>query len=166
MQDSVRFATVYNFRVAEWHTYFVGAIEWGFSVWAHNLCEFEVGPYGAFRKSPGDNLAGHEMLQNAWLRARGFATGRSGSLVAGNPAMALGNAIHKAVGAQQTLLGLFKGPAEMLGMSALKNIALNAKAMFRTGLIPREAIVEQLIHAIKFGRTLAQFRTCNDPCVS
>jgi hypothetical protein len=27
---------VYNFRVAEYHTYFVGGTGWGFSVWAHN----------------------------------------------------------------------------------------------------------------------------------
>ena len=28
--------TVYNMRIAEYHTYFVGSAEWGFSVWAHN----------------------------------------------------------------------------------------------------------------------------------
>ncbi len=33
--DSV--ATVYNLRVADYHTYFVGCQEWGFSVWAHNV---------------------------------------------------------------------------------------------------------------------------------
>ncbi len=27
---------VYNFRVAEYHTYFVGSSFWGFSLWAHN----------------------------------------------------------------------------------------------------------------------------------
>ena len=31
-------APVYNLRVAEYHTYFVGAEDWGFSVWAHNAC--------------------------------------------------------------------------------------------------------------------------------
>jgi hypothetical protein len=30
--------TVYNFRVADHHTYFVGGAEWGFDVWAHNQC--------------------------------------------------------------------------------------------------------------------------------
>jgi RHS repeat-associated protein len=30
--------TVYNLRVADYHTYFVGSREWGFSVWAHNTC--------------------------------------------------------------------------------------------------------------------------------
>lgn len=32
---------LYNLRVADYHTYFVGCQEWGFSVWAHNSC-FEV----------------------------------------------------------------------------------------------------------------------------
>jgi hypothetical protein len=30
--------TVYNCRVAEYHTYFVSGADWGFSVWAHNKC--------------------------------------------------------------------------------------------------------------------------------
>jgi hypothetical protein len=30
------YETVYNLRVADCHTYFVGSEEWGFSVWAHN----------------------------------------------------------------------------------------------------------------------------------
>jgi hypothetical protein len=34
--DSGEVTTVYNFRVAEYHTYFVGSSDWGFSVWAHN----------------------------------------------------------------------------------------------------------------------------------
>lgn len=35
--EARREATVYNFRVEEWHTYFVGdLITWGFDVWVHN----------------------------------------------------------------------------------------------------------------------------------
>ena len=30
--------TVYNFRVADWHTYFVGNENWDFEVWVHNAC--------------------------------------------------------------------------------------------------------------------------------
>jgi len=38
--DSGRVETVYNFEIEDDHTYFVGSLEWGFSVWAHNLsCE-------------------------------------------------------------------------------------------------------------------------------
>jgi hypothetical protein len=29
---------VYNFRIADHHTYFVGREEWGWAVWAHNAC--------------------------------------------------------------------------------------------------------------------------------
>jgi hypothetical protein len=38
MLDTGEVATVYNVRVADYHTYFVGARDWGFSVWAHNEC--------------------------------------------------------------------------------------------------------------------------------
>jgi hypothetical protein len=36
--DSGVMETVYNCRVADYHTYFVGDADWGFSVWAHNKC--------------------------------------------------------------------------------------------------------------------------------
>jgi hypothetical protein len=34
--DTGSWETVYNFHIAEFHTYFVGELGWGFSVWAHN----------------------------------------------------------------------------------------------------------------------------------
>jgi hypothetical protein len=44
---------VFNLRVADYHTYFVGCKEWGFSVWAHNLCnlwnEFQAATSGQFK---------------------------------------------------------------------------------------------------------------------
>lgn len=33
---ATEFVTVYNFRIADWHTYFVGRDEWGFGLWVHN----------------------------------------------------------------------------------------------------------------------------------
>jgi hypothetical protein len=36
VRDTGREEAVYNCRVAEYHTYFVGDQQWGFSVWAHN----------------------------------------------------------------------------------------------------------------------------------
>jgi hypothetical protein len=42
IEETGREATVYNLRVADWHTYFVGDIDWGFSVWAHNACPVEL----------------------------------------------------------------------------------------------------------------------------
>jgi hypothetical protein len=34
--DSGRVETVYNLEVEDCHTYFVGEVEWGWSVWSHN----------------------------------------------------------------------------------------------------------------------------------
>jgi len=43
--DTGSWETVCNFRIADFHTYFVGCDEWGFSVWAHNVggCGEELG---------------------------------------------------------------------------------------------------------------------------
>src|SRR5262249_35172895 len=38
VSEAVGGTAVYNLRVAEHHTYFVGDPAWGFSVWAHNTC--------------------------------------------------------------------------------------------------------------------------------
>ena len=38
VRDTGETVPVYNLRIAEYHTYFVGGESWGFSVWAHNAC--------------------------------------------------------------------------------------------------------------------------------
>jgi hypothetical protein len=35
-QDTSEYETVYNLRIADFHTYFLGSEAWGFAVWAHN----------------------------------------------------------------------------------------------------------------------------------
>jgi len=39
VHPTLRKAVVYNLRINEHHTYFIGGKEWGFSVWAHNACD-------------------------------------------------------------------------------------------------------------------------------
>jgi hypothetical protein len=76
--DTGELETVYNVRVAEWHTYFVGGQHWSFSVWAHNQyfqrTEYGLDPLSAMaldaRRSSGrvlqrHNLAVAEYLDNA-----------------------------------------------------------------------------------------------------
>jgi hypothetical protein len=36
VRDTGEYGTVYNLRVRDWHTYFVGTAEWGWDAWAHN----------------------------------------------------------------------------------------------------------------------------------
>jgi RHS repeat-associated protein len=45
VEDTGAWETVYNFRIADSHTYFVGETEWGFSVWAHNACQINDKKY-------------------------------------------------------------------------------------------------------------------------
>lgn len=87
IRDTGKVETVYNFRVANHHTYFVGGREWGFSVWVHNARykNFDIAPYGKF-KAARDHVAGHELLQHSWLRANGKA---GISRLTANPSMGL-----------------------------------------------------------------------------
>jgi hypothetical protein len=39
VEETGIWSTVYNVRIADYHTYFVGTEEWGFAVWAHNRCD-------------------------------------------------------------------------------------------------------------------------------
>jgi len=70
---------VYNFEITDFHTYFVGFKDGGHLV--HNSCDpiepFEVRRYGDFNHPDNsrDGLEGHEVLQNAWLKVKGFVTG-------------------------------------------------------------------------------------------
>jgi hypothetical protein len=47
-------STVYNLRIADYHTYFVGDTSWGFSVWAHNVSTIDVRANGSLFRSEAD----------------------------------------------------------------------------------------------------------------
>ena len=49
MSPRRRDAKVYNLRVADYHTYFVGDESWGFALWAHNA----YGPFGKLKTQAG-----------------------------------------------------------------------------------------------------------------
>ncbi len=59
--EGEKLAPVYNLRVAEHHTYFVGSHEWGFSIWAHNACNLAAAQNAANRYGAVD-------LGNGWFR--------------------------------------------------------------------------------------------------
>ncbi|VTR96996.1 polymorphic toxin-type HINT domain-containing protein [Tuwongella immobilis] len=55
VHETNRRQTVYNLRVSNFHTYFVGCADWGFSVWAHNARYLRLTPEEADAK-PGMNF--------------------------------------------------------------------------------------------------------------
>jgi len=64
VKDEQEEARVYNVRVSDYHTYFVGCEDWGFSVWAHNASV-----------PPGDSEVGFQSYDEAASQAA-RATGR------------------------------------------------------------------------------------------
>jgi len=75
LTDSGLLTTVYNFRVSNDHTYFVGTDEWGFSVWAHNaeyvpealaqqVKNRDSAELAILEWIDGRNPAGRELLKN------------------------------------------------------------------------------------------------------
>ncbi len=45
VKDTGRYEVVYNLRVSDYHTYFVGGLDWGFDVWAHNAYQINDKAY-------------------------------------------------------------------------------------------------------------------------
>jgi hypothetical protein len=113
----------------------------------------DLGRYGDFRLQPGDELEGHELLQNAWLRQSRIAP-KAGlpHPFADNPAVALPRDFHEVVSGFQDADGLFD-PSVLMRQSASENIARNAQILRSLG-IP-ESVVEQLTQfATQHGRRL------------
>ncbi len=147
---------VYNFHVKEWASYFVGEVR----VYVHNsrtkthgevkeaIKEFDILPYGDFKNYPGDNLTGHELIQNAWLEAHGKIAGRGKGISKENPAIALyERPMHKYISSKQTTLKLRK--EKLLKQSWRENVAINIKIMKEAG-VPRNKIAELAWKARKF----------------
>lgn len=100
------------------------------------LSQGDLDRYGNFNTTDrvGDGLAGHEVLQNAWLQAHGHnpAGHGVGSASRGNPSIALDGPTHGAVGRAQRRAGLFRR-ANLLAMRASENIAKNARILLDAG---------------------------------
>jgi hypothetical protein len=110
-------ATVYNVRVSEYHTYFVGSEEWGFSIWAHNA-EYVIVDYpgrpgvsaladrqadGTFRYVTQNGTS--DILPLTEAQARSIATHPSNSLVElGGARLSVPNVPNPLAPAMQALL--------------------------------------------------------------
>lgn len=104
------------------------------------LRQFDIDYYGTFSHGArvGDQLEGHELLQNLWLEVNQSVKRGSAPVSTMNPAVAVSRDIHVAIGREQRALGLFDR-SKLSGMSATENIELNMLAMRRAG-VPEEVI--------------------------
>lgn len=115
------------------------------------LRQFDIDYYGTFSSGArvGDQLEGHEMLQNLWLEVNQGVKRGAAPISTMNPAVAVSREMHVAIGREQRALGLFDR-SKLSGMSATENIELNMLAMRRAG-VPEDVIqvlrAEALRHA-------------------
>ncbi len=116
------------------------------------LGHYGIDRYASYRNRPGDHLAGHEMLQNFWLKLKGFGKRLTSTASKDNPAVGLTWTEHKRVGREQVAMKLFD--EDVVGkMSTLENIEQNAEAMRRAG-IPEGVISAHRDAAIRHGQSL------------
>lgn len=116
------------------------------------LGQYGIDKYGAFSNRPQDKLAGHELLQNAWLEVKGFGKRLTSKESRENPAVALTQPEHTAVGREQIKMGLFD-QQKLAQMSAKQNIEANVEAM-RRAKIPNYVIETFKKEALKYAETL------------
>lgn len=90
VEDSGKVETVYNWRITDYHTYFVGSEEWGFSVWAHNAGQ----EYGV----PADGFKPNSTVKKAYQRPSAAGpTAAQTAAVQGKPCVVCGNVTPKQV---------------------------------------------------------------------
>ena len=125
----------------------------GYFFQSFGVDQFETLPYGQFRKFPRDRLAGHELLQNAWLRQLGYG----GRAFPRNPALALPQKFH---GGFVTLmlagLGLHYR-INLANMTAEENILFNAEILRRLN-VPHAAIEQAVNASLQYAKTLSKTR--------
>jgi len=120
------------------------------------LKQFEIDKYSRFSAGcrVGDELCGHEVLQNSWLREHGFASRRGADASRDNPAIAVDRPLHDRIAVEQRNLGLFD-KENVANMSAERNIELNAQAMRAAG-VPEPAIQAAVKEALRYAASLAR----------
>jgi len=72
VHDTGETVPVYNLRIAEYHTYFVGSPEWEFSVWAHNACNPNL--IGRI----GELVSAESLIARGWKQIASLQRGRNG----------------------------------------------------------------------------------------
>jgi RHS repeat-associated protein len=146
----------YNLEVGDSHTFLISHA----SAIVHNgvakppIVQWAIRPYADYARFPGDNLVGHEMVQNAWLKHHGYADYRGQ-----NPSVAVPTDFHqKTVNPLQRQAGLWN-PANLARQTANQNIQSNIDVLKKAG-VSRDIIAKQARAARAFVRSLPKSLPC------
>ncbi|MBX9660846.1 MAG: HINT domain-containing protein [Nitrospiraceae bacterium] len=125
--DTGEVETVYNFRVAEHHTYFVGDATWGCDLWAHNLCvKTRSNATGTW--NPRQRGASRATIYGTSQDTGGVPTGPLGS----NQHQASVQRVMQRVANNQTFTDPSTGMSHVFSLNSNSYIVLNRN--LRTGL--------------------------------
>jgi hypothetical protein len=104
------------------------------------LREGDIDRYGGFntKSRVGDSLEGHEVIQNAYLKAIGEIEERGvGEISRGNPSLAVSEELHGRIDAAQRALGLWDR-ANLARLSDQEIINKNIQALEIAGVEPTQ----------------------------
>ena len=141
VKDTGRYESVYNIRVADYHTYFVGELDWDFAVWAHNV--YNTNKIGSIAES----LAKQKLESKGWTVLGALQRGRNGIDLIAQRLLANGTvktiiAEVKANSARLSALqklgpmGYAQNVIARLGPSLPPNILAAVQAQMRSGSLP------------------------------
>jgi len=139
---------VFNLAIEDYHTFAIGSS----GIMVHNAAgpinPKDIRAYADFAKFVGDDLVGHEMVQNAWLKAHGYLDAKPR-----NPSVALPTDYHRnTVNPLQKEAGLWN-PANLAKQTPTQNIRANIEVLKKANL-DRDVIAKQAKLARKFVRSL------------
>ena len=142
------YVAVYNFEVADFHTYFVS----DYDVLVHNKCKHDIDQYSKFnaKSEVGDGIEGHELIQNAWLKKHGYITRRGSGISRYNPSIGLTEADHKVVTKLQREAGMFK-ESYLKNTSFKQHVNDNVKILQKTG-VPQKKISQLKKQSLSFAK--------------
>jgi Pretoxin HINT domain len=118
--DTGEYETVYNLRVADYHTYFVGGEHWGFSVWSHNSC------FRALNEADAASIEAGERIK---------PKGEGGSIID----QIRGGTDTKYISVSKTL----EGTAKYTGSAGVVEIDLAILKQTGSGIVPHEQVLQQ-----------------------
>jgi len=124
VRETGEWETVYNVRIADFHTYFVGCAEWGFSVWAHNTYETlpsgrRAGSYGELRSAGIKDR--HHVIQDASVKNHtGYSRSKAPAVEMPGPSTSAGSDHYLATRVQDLSGGGIYAAERRIGYKALR----------------------------------------------
>jgi len=123
---------VYNLRVADWHTYFVGDEDWGWAVWAHNAY---IGSHGSLQGKEAAGFQRHHIGQDAALGSLPTVSGMPAYSPSAAPAIILWGGSGVPASAHDAATRFQRAENQKLLQSGATEMTLGQQAIIARGAL-------------------------------